>query len=269
MTSLDSRDVIRTGGAALLAALLFITPAVAGAASPDDAALRARIEARLQKAHLLERGNVEVEVQGGAAVLSGFTTTVDAQRAAEKAARKETKTVENRLRVVPVEKKTDADLQKAVANTILGDVYYGVFDSVGVGVDDGVVTLVGSVRQPWRKDTLDARVAQLEGVREIKNEIRVQPTSLFDDRLRAQLYRRIYGNEMFVRYANFVNPPIRIVVENGKVTLTGIVNSNVERVVLGSIANGTLAFSVDNQVQIESEIRKEPASKSKSGTIDI
>jgi hyperosmotically inducible periplasmic protein len=163
----------------------------------------------------------------------------------------------------------DADIQSEVVDAVLGYVHYGVFDSVGVGVDDGVVTLVGSVYQPWRRDELVDRVARLTGVREIKNELRVQPASIFDDRLRAQLYRRIYGNEMFVRYASFVNPPIRIVVENGKVTLTGVVNSNVERVVLGSIANGTLAFSVDNQVQIESEIRKEPASKSKSGTIDI
>ncbi len=267
MTSLDSRDVIRTGGAALFAALLFISPPVAGAAGTDDSALRARIEARLQKAHLLERGSVEVEVKGGAAVLTGFTTTVEAQRAAEKAAHKETKAVENRLRVVPMEKKTDAEVEKAVADTILGYVHYGVFDSVGVGVNDGVVTLVGSVYQPWRRDELDGRVARVEGVREIKNDLRVQPNSIFDDRLRAQLYRRIYGNELFVPYANFANPPIRIVVENGKVTLTGVVNSNVERVVLGSIANGTLAFSVDNQVQVESEMHKEP--KSKSTTIDI
>src|SRR6266446_1009258 len=250
MTSLDSRDVLRTGGAALFASLLFITPALA-----DDAAVRQRIETRLAKAHLLERGNVLVEVKDGAAVLTGFTFTVDAQRGAEKAARKETKTVENRLRVVPAEKKTDAEVQKAVADAILGYVHYGVFDSVGAGVDDGVVTLVGSVYQPWRRYELVDRVARLTRVREIKNE------------LRAQLYRRIYGNGVFVRYANFVNPPIRIVVENGKVTLTGVVNSKVEQVVLGSIANGTLAFSVDNQVQVESEIRKEP--KSKSTTIDI
>ena len=219
MTSLDSRDVIRTGGAALLAALLFITPAVAGAAVADDATLRNRIEARLAKAGLLEKGNVLVEVQ------------------------------------------------KAVADAILGYVHYGVFDSVGVGVDDGVVTLVGSVYQPWRRDELEGRVARLTGVREIKNGLRVQPASIFDDRLRAQLYRRIYGNGLFERYASFANPPIRIVVENGKVTLTGVVNSRVERAVLGSIANGTLAFRVDNQVQVESEIRKEP--KSKGPTIDI
>src|SRR3989442_15864611 len=161
MTSIDSRDVLRTGGAALFASLLFITPALA-----DDAAVRQRIEARLAKAHLLEQGDVLVEVQGGAAVLSGFTLTVDAKRAAEKAARKETKTVENRLRVVPAEKKTDAEVQKAIVDTIVGYVHYGVFDSVGVGGDDGVVTLVGSGYPPWRRAELEGRVARLAGGRQ-------------------------------------------------------------------------------------------------------
>lgn len=153
----------------------------------------------------------------------------------------------------------DADLQSEVVDSVLGYVHYGVFDSVGVGVDGGVVTLTGSVVQPWHKDDIQKRVARLEGVREVKNQIRVQPVSISDDRLRVELYRRIYGNGMFQRYASFANPPIRIVVENGNITLTGLVNSQVEKAVLGSIARGVLAFRVDNQVQIESELSKEPA----------
>ena len=156
---------------------------------------------------------------------------------------------------------TDADIQSDVVDAVLGYVNYGVFDSVGVGVQDGVVTLTGSVLQPWHKDDLQKRVARLEGVREVKNQIRVQPVSTFDDRLRVQLYRQIYGASMFQRYASFPNPPIRIIVENGNITLTGLVNSQVEKAVLGSIARGTLAFRVDNQVQIESELNKEPAKK--------
>jgi hyperosmotically inducible protein len=142
---------------------------------------------------------------------------------------------------------------------MLGYVHYGVFDSVSVGVADGVVTLTGSVVQPWHKDDLQKRVAKLEGVREVKNQIRVQPVSIFDDRLRVQLYRQIYGASMFQRYASFANPPIHIIVENGNITLTGLVNSQVEKAVLGSIARSTLAFRVDNLVQIESELTKEPA----------
>jgi hyperosmotically inducible protein len=156
---------------------------------------------------------------------------------------------------------TDADIQSDVVDAVLGYVNYGVFDSVGVGVENGVVTLTGSVLQPWHKDDLQKRVAKLEGVREVKNQIRVQPVSVFDDRLRVQLYRQIYGAGMFQRYASFANPPIHILVENGNITLTGLVNSQVEKAVLGSIARGTLAFRVDNQVQIESELNKEPAKK--------
>jgi hyperosmotically inducible periplasmic protein len=251
MTRFDRGNVVWPGGA-LVASLLLVTPVFA-----DDAGLRQRIESRLAKAGLADRGQVEVEVKDGAAVLSGFTLTVDAQRAAESAARKETKQVENRLRVVPASR-TDDEVRKAVARAILADPYYGVFDSVGVAVDGGKVQLSGSVNQPWRKDDLDRRVARVEGVSEIKNDIRVQPVSSYDDVLRAQLYRRIYGNGTFVRYASFPDPPIRIVVENGRVTLTGIVNNRVEQVLLGSIANGTMAFAVDNQVQVESEIGKEP-----------
>jgi hyperosmotically inducible protein len=259
MTTFNRRNVPFTGGAAFVAALLFGASAFA-----DDAVLRERIEARLAKAGLPERGQIEVAVKDGAAVLSGLTLTLDAQRAAEKAARKETKTVENLIRVVP-EKRADDEVRQAVAEAILRDPTYGVFDSVGVGVEQGRVVLQGSVNQPWRKDDLDRRVARVPGVREITNEIRVQPTSIYDDRLRVQLYRRIYGNTLFERYRSFPDPPIRIIVENGNVTLTGMVNSKVEQAVLGSIARGTLSFKVDNQVQVESEIRKEPAPKTSEG----
>lgn len=112
---------------------------------------------------------------------------------------------------------------------------------------------------PWLKDALDRRIAKLEGVRDIGNEIRVAPASGNDDRLRAQLYRRIYGDDLFVRYSNWAEPPIRIIVENGRVTLTGVVNSAVEQVKLGMIARGTLAFGVDSKLEVESQRPKEPS----------
>lgn len=192
MTLLDG--VRRTGGAAVVASLLFINPLLAGDTAPRE----------------------------------GMNETI-----------------------------SDQQVLDAVASAILRHPYYGVFDSVGARVEAGVVTLTGSVNQPWRKEELERRVARVDGVREVRNQIRVQPVSFNDDRLRAELYRRIYGNSLFARYATFADPPIRIIVENGHVTLTGIVNSEVERTVLGSIARGTLSFSVDNQVQVESEARKE------------
>ena len=246
----------RAGLAGLLGALLMAAPVLA-----SDSDLQTRVQERLARAGLEKRGNVQVSAKDGVVTLEGFTLTVDARRDAEKAAGKETKRVESRLVVRPEEGVSDAQVQERVADAILREPRYGVFDSVGVAVQDGVVVLQGSVHQPWLKDSFDQRVAQVEGVRDIKNEIRIAPASGYDDRLRAQLYRRIYGDDMFVRYANWADPPIRIVVENGKVTLTGVVNSRVEQARLGMIARGTLAFKVTNAVEVESERSKEPVKK--------
>jgi hyperosmotically inducible periplasmic protein len=246
----------RAGLPGVLGALLLTAPAWA-----SDADVQKRVEDRLSKAGLAERGNVQVSVKDGAVTLEGFTLTVDARRDAEKAAGKESKRVESRLVVRPQETVPDAQLQERVADAILSEPRYGVFDSVGVAVQDGIVVLQGSVYQPWLKDSFDRRVAEVDGVRDIRNEIRIAPTSTYDDRLRAQLYRLIYGDDMFVRYANWANPPIRIVVENGKVTLTGLVNNRVEQTRLGMIARGTLAFKVTNAVEVESERTKEPVRK--------
>jgi hyperosmotically inducible periplasmic protein len=255
MRTIERRKVLGPAGV-LLGALAFAAPAFA-----DDAGLRERIEARMNKAGLADDGQIAVDVTADRAVLSGFTTTVAAREQAEKAARKETKNVDNRLQVVPAVAMADADVQQLVGNAILGYEYYGVFDSVGVSVDNGVVTLQGSVLQPWRKDEIARRVSRVEGVREVKDQIRVQPPSPMDDRLRRQLYARIYGGPL-ERFAGTLDPPVHIVVENGNITLTGVVNSRVEKVQLESIARGTLAFRVDNQVQVENEIDKEGTKKS-------
>lgn len=243
-------DLKRVGAATamLLAAAL---PALA-----DDAGLAQRIERRLDKAGITAQGDIRVTAQGDRAVLDGAVMTVRAQREAEKAARKETKSVENRLRVVPEQERSDAQLMKAVRDQILRSPNYGVFDSVGATVQDGVLFLEGSVRRGYTKNEIVDRVARVEGLRGLKERIDIQGVSTFDDQLRRQLYFQIYG-ERFTHFANPANPPVRIVVDHGRVTLTGSVPSNVDRVMLGHIARNTMAFKVDNRLEIDSERDKE------------
>jgi hypothetical protein len=58
---------------------------------------------------------------------------------------------------------------------------------------------------------------------------------------------------MFWNYAIQVNPPIHVVVENGHVTLTGAVNSEIERRKAETVARTTFGvFSVDNQLRLDS-----------------
>lgn len=248
-------------GRLMKGSLLALAVGLAGTASADDAALRERIESRLKKAHVEQAGEVTVQVHDGRAVLDGAVTTLDAQRAAEKAARKEVKTVDNRIRVYP-EARPDADIKKDATRAILTYAWYGVFDSVEMGVEDGVVVLKGSVNQPYRKTDIEERVAGVRGVRGLQSEIQVQSASLFDDRLRLQVARAIYGDQRFVQYAHWPNPPIRIIVDRGRVTLTGYVPSRVEQVVVGHIARSSLAFAVDNRVQVDGDTPKEPAKAS-------
>jgi osmotically-inducible protein OsmY len=250
-------------GAVLASAIVLVGVLPAQA---DDAAVQKKIESRLAKAGLGQDADIQVEVRNGVASLSGITLSLHDRRAAEKAAGKEAKAVDSRLQVFP-EKRSDAELEKDVADAILGYVYYGVFDSVSAGVSDGVAVLQGSVLNEYRRDQILDRVARVAGLRDLKSEIRVQPVSFFDDRLRRELFYKIYGdrNGLFVRFANAVNPPVRILVENGRVTLTGYVGTVLEQSVLGHIARGTLAFSVDNQVRLDGDRHKEEARATSEG----
>ncbi len=126
----------------------------------------------------------------------------------------------------------------------------------GFGLARNFALIAGSVNQPYRKSDIERRVAKVPGLRAVRNLIRVQPPSAMDDRLRRELFRRIYGGDAMVPVASLVNPPVRIVVEHGRVTLTGVVTSRVDQVKVGIAARETLALRVDNRVEVESELRR-------------
>ena len=131
-----------------------------------------------------------------------------------------------------------------------------IFDSISASVDDGKVELTGWVTMPFKRDDLEKRVRKVEGVTSIENNIGVLPVSQFDDELRFRIARAIYGNSSFWNYAAMANPPIHIVVNRGHVTLTGTVNSNVERVLARSLAVGFGEFTVKNEIRTDAEARE-------------
>ena len=66
-------------------------------------------------------------------------------------------------------------------------------------------------------------------------------------------YWAIYGHSNMVRYRLNPNPPIRIIVENGHVTLKGVVRNQMDRAIANMQASGVPgAFSVTNNLQLES-----------------
>ena len=138
-----------------------------------------------------------------------------------------------------------------VQQQVLRYPHFTVFDSIHANVDDGVVRLTGKVTMPYKRDDIAKRVARVAGVANVVNDIEVLPVSQFDDELRVRIARAIYGNSNFWRYGSMVNPPIHIVVERGRVTLEGVVNSEVDRMLARSIASSFQAFSVTNNLDVE------------------
>ncbi|MEZ5361161.1 MAG: BON domain-containing protein [Bryobacterales bacterium] len=130
--------------------------------------------------------------------------------------------------------------------------YYSLFDNLSFKVDGSKVTLMGEVVRPTLKTSAERVVQNIEGVSQVDNQIKVLPVSPNDDRIRVDVYRAIYYNPMFNRYAIQAVPPIHIIVENGDVTLEGVVNSESEKNVAGVRANGVPGvFSVTNNLRVE------------------
>ena len=132
----------------------------------------------------------------------------------------------------------DARLQDDISRALRTYTRLTIFDDINVDVQHGVVTLTGKVTMPSKKDDIGNRVAALDGVRELRNEIGVLPVSVEDDELRKRVARAIYGHPAFHRYAAMPNPPIHILVEHGRVTLTGVVPTGVDRTLARSLAAG-------------------------------
>jgi osmotically-inducible protein OsmY len=239
-------------------AALFATPAFAA----SDADLQRRIEARLVKAGFQQKADIEVGVESGVARLTGITLSYSDLREAERLARKDVKSVVNLLRVVPEEPRSDKAIREDAERAVLRWERYGPFDAVGIEVEEGVVRLSGWVETPFKRDEVEERLARVDAIRDVHNDLRVQGFSQGDVALRLEIHGKFYSDPLFVRWAGLPDPPVRVFVERGRATLAGTVGSDMERVVAGMLARGTLAFAVNNQVKVEGEdARKEERKK--------
>ena len=165
-------------------------------------------------------------------------------------------------------------LAQQVRREIVMQPQYGVFDYIHFGIQGDTVILRGKASRPTLKSGIENSVKRIEGVNNVKNEIEVLPLSPNDDRLRAAVYASIYRDPALQRYTSnrggprgvpsvaraaggITNDPplgfhaIHIIVENGHVTLTGVVDSDMDLAIAEMRANSVPGvFSVDNDLQV-------------------
>jgi hyperosmotically inducible periplasmic protein len=253
-------DMKKFGAALLTAVLATGLTAFAGtnAKVRDDSAIRAEVAHQLQKKS--ELSGVQASVRDGLVTLQGSVDSYKSKLAAEKAARKADHIAGVRdLVQVNAAAVSDAELQEKIAKTLRYERsgFTNVFDAYMVGVKDGVVTIAGEAYTPYDKQLALDDIANTKGVRDVIDKVQVSPTSIFDDGIRRQLVRAIYGSPSGFRYGIDPQAPIRIVVHNGHVGLYGVVDSEVDRTVAGMRARQVFGvFDVENHLQTPKDLSR-------------
>ncbi len=144
-------------------------------------------------------------------------------------------------------------LVQQVRHELLMLPYYTIFDDLGFRVQGSTVTLVGAVTNPVLKSDAGNVVKSVEGVTQVNNEIKVLPVSPMDWQIRRAMFRTIYGDpQIGDRYGHQALPSIHIIVENGHVTLEGVVANQGDKNLINIRANSVPnVFSVTNNLQVE------------------
>jgi len=247
-------------GVLMAVTLLFLGLAEATAQSGSNGAQNdGQIQADVMKSPENKRFNdVKVSVKNGVVTLTGTVDVYSAKLDADNRAhhRRNVKGVENQIEVAGPTI-DDTTLRNKLAEKLAYDrVGYGTtaFNAFTIGVQDGVVTLGGTAYGPSDKDSAVSMVENYPGVKDVVDNIEVAPVSPMDDRIRLAVARAIYGYPQLNKYAIDPAKPIRIMVINGNVTLSGVVDSQADKDVANIRANGVPGvFKVVNNLEVTTE----------------
>jgi osmotically-inducible protein OsmY len=150
----------------------------------------------------------------------------------------------------------DAELRQTLADKLAYDrIGFGImFNNLTLNVQNGVATVGGDVHDYPSRDSALAIVESTPGVKDVVDEINVLPTSNFDDDLRIRVARAIYGDPTLRKYAMNPQKPIRIIVNNGHVTLEGVVNNQFDKQIAVTRAKSVPnVFSVQDNLNVENQ----------------
>ena len=200
--------------------------------------------------------NVTSKVEDGIVTLAGtvdlYQDKLDAAKTAKKI--KNAQGVRN-LITIAGPAVTDAQLSEQLSRKLYYDRvgwYDSAFNYFTLSVKDGVVTLGGQTYDDVGRDSALALVQRTEGVKDIVNAVKVSPVSMFDDNIRLRAVRAIYGASPLNKYAIDPARPIRIIVDNGHISLYGAVDSTMDKQLAGMRASQLPgAFSVQNNLLVD------------------
>jgi hyperosmotically inducible periplasmic protein len=197
--------------------------------------------------------NVGSSVEDGIVTLTGTVDVYQEKVDAAKRAKKTDKVQGVRNLIEVSSTAPDSQLASQLDRKLFYDRmgYDNAYNYVDASVKDGVATLMGTTRTPVSKDSALAIASTMPGVKDVVDNITVAPVSGFDDQIRLAAIRAIYRDAVLGRYGTDPALPIRIVVDNGKLTLYGTVESTMDKQIAGIRAGQVFGvFSVQNNLTV-------------------
>ena len=162
----------------------------------------------------------------------------------------------NAQNFVPASAASDSAIERQVYKQILQLPRYGVFDFITFEVNNGTVVLDGKTISLGTRSAAGSTVKRIPGVVNVINNIDELPLSSLDRNIRRQMLFT-FASKGLGRYFHEFRPDVRIIVENGRVTLEGYVSNTGDRNALNIYANGIPGvFAVTNNLVVGRDVRR-------------
>ena len=245
------KNILRAMTAFLVVGVLSIGVVAQTTSARYDSDIQARVTQQLTKKQ--DFRNLQASTEDGIVTLSGSVDLYQQKLDAAKKVRKLDKVQGVRNLIAVSSSAPDAELEAKLERKLHYDRigYDNQFNFIEVSVKNGTATLTGETRTDVGRDSALALANYMPGVKDVVDNIKVSPVSGFDDRIRISAVRAIYRDPVLGRYASDPARPIRIVVDNGKLSLYGTVATAMDKQIAGIRANQVFGvFSVQNNLEV-------------------
>ncbi|MDE2148916.1 MAG: BON domain-containing protein [Gammaproteobacteria bacterium] len=190
-----------------------------------DMQLKKDVEAELEWEPSIDAAGIGVEVKDGIVTLAGhldsYLAKLAAERAVQRVAGVRGVAEEIDVRLPGSNQRTDADIARAATDALQWNSFIPQ-GCIKVKVENGWITLAGEVDWAYERSAAESTVHGLRGVKGVLNQIQLKQKASPND-------IRVKIEAALQRAAHLDTKGLKVLVEDGRVTLEGRVHSYVER----------------------------------------
>lgn len=235
--------------------------AVPAALAQNGSGLQSKVQHALSGSHFR---NVHVAVENNVVDLTGTVALLQDKLTAQRKVQHVhgVGAINNQIQVAgPTlpDQQLQMKVARAITSGLIGNVPVA-FQTITVQAHNGQVILGGHAAGPIAATDAVGIAENVKGVKDLVDDIQIDPVSPMDNGIRVRVYRAVYSSPFLTQYVIDPAQPVRIQVENGHVTLYGAVDSEAAKDAAGIRANSVPGvFSVTNDIQVVNSSNEKPS----------